>query len=43
MARESRSGIDHWGRYYESDPRVFAGFLPDSRTIRGFGTDQHDH
>lgn len=28
---------DRWGRYYESDPRVFAGHLPASRAIPGFG------
>lgn len=27
---------DRWGRYYEQDPRVFAGFLPASRRIPGF-------
>ena len=27
---------DRWGRYYENDPRVLAGFLPDSRWIPGF-------
>jgi hypothetical protein len=27
---------DSWGRYYESDPRVYAGFLPDARRIRAF-------
>lgn len=37
------NGPDRWGRYYETDPRVFAGFLPDSRNIRGFTTAQHDH
>jgi hypothetical protein len=36
-------GSDEWGRYYETDPRVFAGFLPDSRNVRGFGTVGHDH
>jgi hypothetical protein len=36
-------GPDQWGRYYETDPRVFAGFLPDSRNIRGFSTADHDH
>jgi hypothetical protein len=27
---------DRWGRYYEQDPRVLAGFLPASRRIPGF-------
>lgn len=36
-------GSDQWGRYYEADPRVFAGYLPDSRSIRGFSTVGHDH
>ena len=35
-------GTDQWGRYYETDPRVFAGFLPDSRHVRGFYTSEHD-
>jgi hypothetical protein len=35
-------GSDQWGRYYETDPRVFAGFLPDSRKVRGFRTIEHD-
>lgn len=29
-------GVDDWGRYYESDPRVFAGYLPDSLRLPGF-------
>lgn len=37
------SSADQWGRYYESDPHVFAGFLPDSRRIPGFSTAAHDH
>ena len=36
-------GIDDWGTYYETDPRVFAGYLPDSRRIAGFATDGRDH
>ena len=36
-------GSDQWGRYYDTDPRVFAGFLPDSRNIRGFGAIDHEH
>ena len=27
---------DLWGRYYEKDPRVLAGYLPASRRIPGF-------
>ncbi len=27
---------DYWGRYYATDPRVFAGYLPDSLIIPGF-------
>jgi hypothetical protein len=27
---------DRWGRYYEKDPRVLAGFLPASLRIPGF-------
>jgi hypothetical protein len=26
-------GADEWGRYYSSDPRVMAGFLPSARRI----------
>ncbi len=26
-------GVDDWGRYYASDPRVMAGFLPLARRI----------
>ena len=33
--RVARQG-DRWGRYYDNDPRVYAGFLPDSRAIPGF-------
>ncbi|HQR24249.1 MAG TPA: thermostable hemolysin [Steroidobacteraceae bacterium] len=36
-------GADQWGRYYESDPRVFAGHLPDSRLIGSFDAGNHDH
>ncbi|HSQ70589.1 MAG TPA: thermostable hemolysin [Steroidobacteraceae bacterium] len=32
-----RGGLDDWGRYYVAKPRVFAGYLPDSRHIAGFG------
>ena len=33
--RGARQG-DRWGRYYDNDPRVYAGYLPDSRAIPGF-------
>ncbi len=33
--RVARQG-DKWGRYYDNDPRVYAGYLPDSRAIPGF-------
>ncbi|MFO1407975.1 MAG: thermostable hemolysin [Steroidobacteraceae bacterium] len=40
LARADRGRVagagDRWGRYYENDPRVYAGYLPDSRTIPGF-------
>lgn len=29
-------GPDRWGRYYDTDPRVLAGYLPASRRIPGF-------
>lgn len=32
------NGPDRWGRYYDSDPRVLAGYLPASRRIPGFST-----
>jgi hypothetical protein len=41
-ARVANAG-DEWGRYYDTDPRVFAGFLPDSLHIPGFGAATHDH
>jgi len=34
---------DRWGRYYESDPRVLAGYLPDSRWIPGFNPGLQTH
>ena len=34
-------GEDRWGRYYESDPRVLAGYLPASRGIAGFSVAAH--
>lgn len=27
---------DGWGRYYETDPRIFAGYLPDANRLAGF-------
>lgn len=33
---------DRWGRYYEKDPRVFAGYLPTSLRIPGFNCAAHD-
>ncbi len=36
-------GSDDWGSYYDTDPRVFAGYLPDSRRIAGFAADDRDH
>ena len=36
------SGPDQWGRYYETDPRVFAGYLPLSRRIPGFRVAKHE-
>lgn len=35
-------GQDRWGRYYETDPRVFAGYLPISRRLPGFSAVAHD-
>jgi hypothetical protein len=33
---------DRWGRYYEKDPRVLAGYLPASLRIPGFSGALHD-
>jgi hypothetical protein len=33
---------DRWGRYYEKDPRVLAGYLPTSLRIPGFNGSLHD-
>ncbi len=33
---------DRWGRYYEKDPRVLAGYLPTSLRIPGFNCAAHD-
>ncbi len=27
---------DEWGRYYDTDPRVYAGYLPDADGLAGF-------
>ena len=37
------TGADQWGNYYETDPRVFAGYLPYSRLIAGFDATGHEH
>jgi len=37
------NGADDWGTYYETDPRVFAGFLPDSGRVPGFERAGVDH
>ena len=36
-------GIDRWGRYYSSDPRVCAGYLPLARTIPAFAGRSRGH
>jgi hypothetical protein len=36
-------GGDAWGSYYRADPRVFAGYLPDSWRIAAFQHEDHDH
>jgi hypothetical protein len=41
LATASRDRIDNagqWGRYYESDPRVMAGYLPDGLRLQLCGT-----
>jgi hypothetical protein len=35
------SGMDEWGRYYSTDPRVMAGFLPSARRIPALWRSQH--
>ncbi len=35
-------GRDQWGRYFETDPRVFAGYLPNSRRLPGFSAVTHE-
>lgn len=34
---------DAWGRYYETDPRVFAGYLPDADRLAGFAHRSRGH
>ena len=34
-------GMDEWGRYYSSDPRVMAGFLPAARNIPALWRSHH--
>ena len=36
------SGPDRWGNYYDTDPRVFAGYLHLSRKVPGFNLSAHD-
>lgn len=36
-------GDDAWGTYYQSDPRVFVGHLPDSWRIAAFQHGDRDH
>jgi len=36
------TSADEWGRYYDSDPRVLAGYLPASRWVPGFRSTAHD-
>lgn len=36
-------GRDDWGSYYDTDPRVFAGYLPESWRIAGFDHGERDH
>lgn len=37
------NGADRWGRYYANDPRVLAGYLPDSLRIPGFSPGLPSH
>jgi hypothetical protein len=32
---------DEWGRYYETDPRVYAGYLRDAERLAGFAHLRH--
>jgi hypothetical protein len=34
-------GIDEWGRYYSTDPRVMAGYLPSARRIPALWRSHH--
>jgi hypothetical protein len=34
-------GADEWGRYYSSDPRVMAGYLPSARRIPALWRSHH--
>lgn len=34
--RRVAAARDEWGRYYSTDPRVFAGYLPDAERLAGF-------
>lgn len=36
-------GLDSWGGYYDHDPRVFAGYLPDSWRLSAFVQAGQDH
>jgi hypothetical protein len=36
-------GLDTWGGYYDHDPRVFAGYLPDSWRLSAFVQGGRDH
>ena len=36
-------GVDAWGGYYDHDPRVFAGYLPDSWRLAAFEQGGEDH
>ncbi|MGI9246113.1 MAG: thermostable hemolysin, partial [Steroidobacteraceae bacterium] len=34
---------DEWGSYYATDPRVFAGYLPDAERLAGFAHRSGSH
>ncbi len=36
-------GVDAWGGYYDNDPRVFAGYLPESWRLAAFTRGGQDH
>ncbi len=36
-------GVDAWGGYYDNDPRVFAGYLPESWRLAAFTRGEQDH